>query len=253
MKKQILLYFSFITLLGTVFFFILQEYSINDTKCEFGVHRFEQDFFTLNKDSFDLHFNDIKDKYPHFFSDTSLNVKYDVFLNDTLNEIFDSVQSVLKDELLPLDELQHGFCNYKKYFPRDTFSLYTYIEGTFDYRYAVVYSHEKLFVCLDLFLGRNHNFYNGFPSYIKNTFSIEYLPSSCYLTLANSYIPQIELDTFLFNLVTKLGLLSSLFIATNFSAWANTSSVRWVRERIPTKCASRSRSRSSGSGKDVLT
>ena len=197
MKKQILL----IALLIFGLFFIISifkksESSIDD-QCNFGVHRFEQDFFNLPADNFDVEFMKIKKKYPSFFNDTTIHFKEDVFLNDTLNAIFDSVSLIFHNTLPELDKLQKGFCNYKKHFPLDSFSLYTYIEGTFDYRYPVVFANEKLFVSLDLFLGANLSFYNSFPDYIKFSHDTVYLPSSCFITLAGRHIPIPSLDNFL--------------------------------------------------------
>jgi len=158
-------------------------------KCVIEVNRFEQDFFNTHQDAFDTEFIILKQKYPEFFSDPTIDYKRDVFLNDTMNLIFDSLQVVFKDGLPVLEEIERGYCNYKNHFPLDTFSISTYMEGAFDYRYPVVYANGKLFVSLDLFLGKDHSFYTGFPDYIKYSHDIKYLPSTCYITLAGRHIP----------------------------------------------------------------
>ena len=111
MKKKILLIFCIIFLFLALYLLFQKEATFNN-QCEFNVYRFEQDFFTINPDSFDVEFPQIKAKYSNFFSDTTVNFKNDVFLNDTLNVIFDSVQVFFKDSLLYLDEIQKGFCNF---------------------------------------------------------------------------------------------------------------------------------------------
>jgi len=202
MKKQILLFF-FVIICGFFFknVFIKKHFVKNVSECAFEVYRFEQDFFNMEVDSFKTVFPLLKKKYPTFFTDTTINFKEEVLLNDTLNSIFDSVQILFKDESLNLSSLRKGYCNYKSYFPRDTFSVYTYLEGTFDYRYPVVYSHQRLYISLDLFLGSEHSFYNNMSDYIRYSQDVQFLPTSCFLTLAGRHIPYPTLDTFLSSII----------------------------------------------------
>ena len=198
MKKKIFLLIISVFFMSLFYWLILGIYDSADvSKCEFSVYRFEQEFFETKVDSFDQKFPSLYNNYPNFFSDSTIDYKNDVFLNDTLNRIFDSVQVVFKDSLLPLEKLQEGFCNYKKYFPLDSFDVYTYIEGTFDYRYPVVYANKSLYISLDLFLGRDHSFYNSFPEYIKYSYDMDFIPSYCFTTLAGRYIPFPHLDNLL--------------------------------------------------------
>lgn len=195
MKKNIL---SFIIIASVILaFWMYNSKSQGVQSCELTINRFEQDFFRINQDLFDQEFTELKNKYPSFFNEPDIDFKKDVYLNDTLNTIFDSVQVVFKDELLNLEQLKEGFCNYKNYFPLDSFTVYTYIEGTFDYRYPVVYADDKLFISLELFLGNNHSFYNSFPEYIKYGYDMNFLATSCYLTLAGRHIPYSQTDTFI--------------------------------------------------------
>ena len=197
MKKKILLFFCVVTAIIIAVVFLFNAKRGFSEKCGLSVYRFEQDFFSINADSFDVHFLKIHEKYPNFFNDTTLDFKNDVLLDDTLNMILDSVQSVFQDRLPNIEKIESGFCNYKKYFPLDSFSIYTYIEGAFDYRYPVVFADEKIFISLDLFLGENHTFYNTFPEYIKFSHDTTYLPSTCFVTLAGRHIPPPRLNNFL--------------------------------------------------------
>ena len=197
MKKKILLTFSILVFLFLAFFVFKKNYATTQNSCDLSVYRFEQDFFSLSTDSFDIKLPLLKSKYPTFFIDKEVDFKNDVFLNDTLKDIFDTVQNIFKDDLLDLSQLQKGFCNYKTYFPNHNLSLYTYIEGTFDYRYPVVYSHEKLYISLDLFLGRDHVFYNYIPEYIKFSHDTEYLASTCFLALAGRHTPYQQPENFI--------------------------------------------------------
>ena len=118
-------------------------------------------------------------------------------LNDTLRDIFDSVQNIFKGDLFCQSQIQSGICKYKSYFPNETLSVITYIEGSFDYRYPVVYSDDKLYISLDLFLGIDHSFYNSLPQYIRISHDRKYIPSVSFLALAGKHIPLSETNTFI--------------------------------------------------------
>jgi len=198
MKKYILLNFSLLVII----LILLRFYSNNDKHlfsqdCNLVVHRFEQEFFSINKDSFDIVFPAIKSRFPSFFSDTAIDFKNDVFLDDTLNLVLDSVNLFFGDSVPGMSILQAGFCNYQNYFPHAELSVYTFIDKSFDYRIPVVFADSKLFVSLHLFLGSNHTFYKFLPAYISYSHDPVFLPSSCFITLAGRHIPYPELNTFL--------------------------------------------------------
>jgi len=197
-KKHILL----ILFTLVIIFFILKltferKQDFFSEKCKIDIYRFEQDFFSIEKDSFDVHFLNVQKKFPAFFSDTSIAFNKDIFLNDTLRGILDSVNLIFKNRIPSIPQLEEGFCNYKDYFPEDNFSIYTFIDKEFDYKTPVVFANDKLFVSLHLFLGSSHTFYNFLPNYIKYAHDTTFLASSCFVTLAGKHIPYPDLNTFL--------------------------------------------------------
>ena len=198
MKKYILLTFSMLILL-LIGFKMYDYYKSNkiSRECDFLVYRFEQDFFSLNKDSFDIQFPEIKKKYPDFFLDTSVDFKKNLFLDDTLFTVLDSVKLVFGDIFPEFDAIKKGVCNYQYYFPGEELSLYTFIDKSFDYRTPVVFSESKLFVSLHLFLGADHSFYNFLPDYIKYAHDSIFLPTSCFITLAGKHIPYPDVSNFI--------------------------------------------------------
>jgi len=198
MKKYILLTFSILIIFTVVF----KMYNNNNQdkdflKCDLSVYRFEKDFFSINKDSFEIKFPLIKNKYPEFFLDNSIDFKNDVFLDDTLVAVLDSVNLVFGDVLPEIETIKNGFCNYQHYFPGETLSVYTFIDKSFDYRTPVVFSDSKLFVSLHLFLGSDHSFYSFLPDYIKYSHDVTFLPASCFITLAGKHIPYPDVSNFL--------------------------------------------------------
>ena len=174
-----------------------KQKSLSTKNCELELLRFEEDFFNIDSESFDSLFPAIKDKYPTFFLDNNVDYKKDILLNDTLRDIFDSVQSVFKGELFNQAQIKSGLCKYNSYYPNETLSFVTYIEGSFDYRYPVVYSDDKLYISLDLFLGSDHSFYYALPKYIKISHDKRYIPSISFLALAGKHIPISETNSFI--------------------------------------------------------
>ncbi len=196
MKKSILLFFGIIVIIGLIkLIFPNTQFLVEE--CDVPIYRFEQDFFNIKKDSFDIEFVALKNKYPNFFIDTTNHFNQAIFLDDTLRSVLDSVNLLYGEKIPCLTQIQEGFCNYKLYFPYDTVSLYTFIDKAFDYRTPVVYSNNKLFISLHLFLGQNHSFYSFLPDYIKFAHDTTFLPSSCFITLAGKHIPYPESDNFL--------------------------------------------------------
>lgn len=198
MKKYILLTFSTLIIISIAFRFCLDkdpDSLLQD--CDFPIYRFEKEFFNINIDSFDVTLPILQKNFPYFFSDTTIDFKYDVFLDDTLLFVLDSVNLVFQDRMPCEPILQDAFCNYQNYFPNEELSLYTFVDKVFDYRTPVVFADSKLFVSLHLFLGAQHSFYSFLPDYISYSHDSIFLPSSCFITLAGRHIPYPSVNNFL--------------------------------------------------------
>ena len=66
MKKKILLFFFLVVAIVIIFGFFFDNKRDFSEKCGLNVYRFEQDFFSINPDSFDLYFLDLEESYPFF-------------------------------------------------------------------------------------------------------------------------------------------------------------------------------------------
>ena len=197
-KKHILLIFlSIVLICGILKFFFETKDQFVAEDCTIDVFRFEQEFFGIPSDSFDIKFPQLRNRFPTFFTDTSLSVNRDIFFNDTLRSILDSVNIIFQNTIPNIDQLEEGFCTYQSYFPESLISIYTFLDKEFDYRTPVVFANDKLFISLHLFLGPKHSFYDFLPSYIKYSHDVNFLASSCFVTLAGKHIPYPELNTFL--------------------------------------------------------
>ena len=186
--KNIYVFFILITIVFShVSCNLTTNHDIIDQGCGLVINRFEKDFFTIDDAKFDLDVINCKERYPNFFMDPKKDIKTDLFLNDSLRTVFDSVM-LINSSMPSVDKLYEGFCNYKDYFPKDTFSIITYIDHDFDYRYPVVYAKEKLFVALHMFLGHNHSFYHFLPDYIRFMQDTTFFPITTFATLAGKHI-----------------------------------------------------------------
>ena len=144
-KKHILLIFLLSALtFGSLFFLLNTKDKFVVKDCPIEISRFEKDFFSIPPDSFETHFYQVRNRYPAFFSDTSLAVNRDIFFNDSLRSILDSVNLIFDERIPKIEDLKEGFCNYADYFPESLISLYTFIDKEFDYRTPVVFADDKL-------------------------------------------------------------------------------------------------------------
>jgi len=197
-KKHILLIFCSVIIIFLIFKFNVElKNDTNLNNCQLDIYRFEQEFFGIPKDSFDINFVDVRNRFPGFFNDTSLAFNREIFFNDTLRSVLDSVNIVFNTQIPDINQLKEGFCNYKNYFPESSVEVYTFIDKEFNYKTPVVFADDKLFLSLHLFLGSEHSFYDFLPDYIKYGHDASFLASSCFVTLAGKHIPYPDANTFL--------------------------------------------------------
>lgn len=114
---------------------------------------------------------EVKSQYPMMFQK---GVEDSVWINKSKNEedlkVLRKVDSVYGNFNLQFHELEDLFKHIKYYFP--AFSepdVYT-ILSDFDYEYPILYSANRLFISLDMYMGSDAVEYDSFPLYIRNGF-----------------------------------------------------------------------------------
>jgi len=141
-------------------------------------------------------------------------------LNDTLNliqireyitdpGIADIYKSCIKKypNLNDLEkQLTLAFKHYKYYFhDKEIPKVYTYISGL-EYEYPIIFTDSVLIISLDLYLGKNSNFYSviGLPLYKRYSMQREFIVSDCMKEVAKANISANSADrTFLDKIIYK--------------------------------------------------
>ena len=163
--------YFFLALLFFVFLFSCDKKSkiekqIEEIPVKIKVERFDKIFFeTAPKD-----LPKLKLQYPFFFPEGNDDSVWIEKLQDPMwRELYDEVQkkySNFDDETAKIETL---FKHIKFYYPDTKMpKVYTLI-SEMDYQNKVIYTNDVLLISLELYLGKNHKFYQ-FPNYIKQNF-----------------------------------------------------------------------------------
>lgn len=139
---------------------------VSDTKIESELVRFDSLFYNLNKDNL----SDLKNKYPLMFeSGTDDTVWVNKSKRIKEQEIYKKSVNLFGDFNKEYYELIDVFKHVKYYYPEFTAPDVFTILSDFDYKYPVLYTKNRLFVSLDMYLGTDEEEYDVFPKYlVKN-------------------------------------------------------------------------------------
>jgi len=173
----------------------IAEVKPENSEVKIHIERFEKDLFSISPDSVNQAIPRLKAKYGEFFDifnyvlklGSSNDPKYPGVLKKFITDYFETlsynkVMEVYPNlEKLSLD-LNNAFTTYKEYFPNKRIPrVYTWVSG---WNQQVVTTDTILGIGLDLFLGRNCEFYFNLQlaNYIHYTFQREYIVPECIKT-----------------------------------------------------------------------
>lgn len=139
---------------------------------DFTVKRHEVDFYTANKQKLPK----VKNKYPYLFPEQLTDSISLVKISDTNEQdLFAETQKIYADFTKITTRLRSLFKHIKYYNTNfkapDVITLLTNI----DYNNRIIYADSLLFISLDAYLGKNHEFYANYPKYIKENNTQEHL------------------------------------------------------------------------------
>jgi len=142
------------------------EKAVDKIKIDLKVDRFDRAFF----ESTPQNLPKLKTQYPFFFPQGNEDSVWIAKMqNLQWRELYSEVQKKFPDfepEKLKIVSL---FKHVKYYFPKTkTPEIFTII-SEMDYNNKVVYTEDKIIISLELYLGKNHKFYE-YPDYIKQNF-----------------------------------------------------------------------------------
>ncbi len=133
---------------------------------EIKVERFDQLFF----ESTPSDLKKIKKQYPFFFpTEVPDSVWENKIQNPLWRELYHEVQKEYEN-IEPLrSELTELFKHIKYYFPKTKTPKAITVIGEMDYNSKAIYADSLVIISLELYLGKDHKFYE-FPNYIKQNF-----------------------------------------------------------------------------------
>lgn len=130
----------------------------------FSVHRFDIDFYDFQGESLE----ELKASYPLLLpKETPDSIWMKKIKDKEEQELYNETQKIYKNINKIEEELTDLFKHIKYYSPKFNSPNVTTLLSNIDYTYRVIYTNSELFISLDAYLGKDHPFYNDYPSYIK--------------------------------------------------------------------------------------
>ena len=142
------------------------EKSVEAIPLKIKVERFDKLFFETPPQ--DL--NKLKKEFPYFFpSRNDDSVWLDKMKNPLWRELYTEVQKKYSNFEPVQKELETLFKHIKYYFPQTKTPKVITVISEMDYNNKVIYADSLVIISLELYLGKDHKFYQ-FPNYLKQNF-----------------------------------------------------------------------------------
>ena len=142
------------------------EKAVEAIPLEIMVERFDKLFFETPAQ--DL--NKLKKEFPYFFpSGNDDSVWLNKMKNPLWRELYTEVQKKYSNFEPVQKELETLFKHIKYYFPKTKTPKVITVISEMDYNNKVIYADSLLIISLELYLGKDHKFYQ-FPNYLKQNF-----------------------------------------------------------------------------------
>ena len=130
------------------------------------VTRFDKIFFETPPQDLEK----VKKEFPYFFPDGVENSVWLSKMQDPLwRELYVEVQKKYGDFNPVKKEVETLFKHIKYYFPKTKTPKVITIISEMDYKSKAIYADSLVVISLELYLGKNHKFYQ-FPNYLKQNF-----------------------------------------------------------------------------------
>lgn len=156
------------------------EKAVEEIPVEIKVDRFDKAFFETKPE--DL--SQLKQKYPYFFpAGTDDAIWIEKMQHPQWRELYGEVQKKYADFSTINQEIEALFKHIKFYFPKTKTPKVVTLISEMDYNTKTIYADSLVIVSLELYLGKNHKFYQ-FPEYIKQNFE----PTQIVPDIASSFL-----------------------------------------------------------------
>ena len=149
------------------------EKAIENIDIKIEVDRFDKAFFETKPE--DL--QGLKNKYPYFFPGNDDAIWTERMADPQWRDLYNEVQKKFKNFDTESASIEELLKHIKFYFPNSkTNPKVITIIGEMDSEMKTVYTDSLLIVSLELYLGKDHKFYD-YPAYIKKNFEAEQIVS----------------------------------------------------------------------------
>ncbi len=148
-----------------------KDVDVSNITVKFKIDRFDVDFYLSSANDLP----NLKLKYPLLFPHDIDSIWIHKINNKEEQELFAETQKVFKDISAEKQELTSLFKHIKYYNPKfNTPNVITMLTNI-DYNNRIIYADTLLLISLDVYLGKEHKFYNSYPNYIKQNNTKEHL------------------------------------------------------------------------------
>ncbi|WP_289665130.1 gliding motility lipoprotein GldB [Flavobacterium panacagri] len=142
------------------------EKEVEEIPVDVKVERFDKVFFETKPEDLAK----IKKQYPFFFpAGNDDNVWLQKMQEPIWREVYDEVQKKYGNFEPVREEFNALFQHVKYYFPKTKIPKVITVIGEMDYNAKAIYADSLVVVALELYLGKEHKFYE-FPNYLKQNF-----------------------------------------------------------------------------------
>jgi gliding motility-associated lipoprotein GldB len=173
------------------------EQAVESMPLQLKVERFDKIFFETPIE--DL--NKVKKAFPFFFPAGNDNSIWINKMQDPLwKQVHTEVQKKYADFSPVKKELETLFKHIKYFFPKTEIPKVITVISEMDYNTKVIYADSLLIVSLELYLGKNHKFYQ-FPNYLKENFEQRQIAPDVVSSFAESKIPALLDKEFLSKMI----------------------------------------------------
>ena len=195
-------------LIGLLFIFVAIQACDNTAKVpnidlKVTVNRFDLDVQEAygNKSENDV-FNQKYDQFLPFFCDTLLQLRPEgdttfnvlkLFVrNNFIGQLNKAVDSIFGNDMRIHEDFTQAFKFYKSVFPDfEVPEIYTVVTGS---RLPGALTNQGLLIGLDMYLGRNSEFYGGFEQFLRNRYQPEYMVPNAINTLVLDKMAQLNIE-----------------------------------------------------------
>jgi gliding motility-associated lipoprotein GldB len=169
------------------------EQAVEEIPLELKVERFDKAFFeTAQKD-----LPKLKTQYPFFFpAGNDDNVWLEKMQNPQWRELYAEVEKKYSDFDTQTSQIEDLFKHIKYYYPKTKIPKIITIISEMDYQNKAIYADSLVIVSLELYLGKEHKFYE-FPEYLKQNFEANQILPDIVSSYALRKIPPPTDNTFI--------------------------------------------------------